>query len=46
MTKTIKRYSEAFKMEVVAEYEAGANVFSLQKKYGGIVKRQQQLKVE
>ncbi len=34
MTKTIKRYSEAFKMEVVAEYEAGANVFSLQKKYG------------
>lgn len=34
MTKTIKRYSEAFKMEVVAEYEAGANVYSLQKKYG------------
>lgn len=34
MTKTIKRYSEAFKLQVVAEYEAGANAFSLQKKYG------------
>lgn len=34
MTKTIKRYSETFKREVVAEYEAGANIFSLQKKYG------------
>jgi transposase-like protein len=34
MTDTIKRYSEVFKREVVAEYEAGANVFSLQKKYG------------
>ncbi|OGN90263.1 MAG: hypothetical protein A2Y88_02555 [Chloroflexi bacterium RBG_13_48_10] len=34
MTKTIKRYSKAFKLEVVSEYEAGANVFSLQKKYG------------
>lgn len=34
MTKTIKRYSKAFKLEVVAEYEAGANVFTLQKKYG------------
>ncbi len=34
MTKTIKRYSETFKREVVTEYEAGANIFSLQKKYG------------
>ncbi len=34
MTQTVKRYSETFKREVVAEYEAGANVFSLQKKYG------------
>jgi len=34
MTKPIRRYSEAFKREVVAEYEAGANVSSLQKKYG------------
>jgi len=34
MTKPIKRYSEAFKCEVVAEYEAGADVSSLQKKYG------------
>ncbi len=34
MTKTIKRYSETFKREVVSEYESGANVFSLQKKYG------------
>jgi transposase-like protein len=31
---TIKRYSETFKREVVAEYEAGANIFSLRKKYG------------
>lgn len=34
MTETIRRYSEAFKRQVVAEYEAGAKVSSLQKKYG------------
>lgn len=34
MTELIRRYSEAFKREVVAEYEAGVNVSSLQKKYG------------
>jgi transposase-like protein len=34
MTEAIRRYSEAFKREVVAEYEAGMNVSSLQKRYG------------
>ena len=34
MTEPIRRYSEAFKREVVAEYEVGANISSLQKKYG------------
>jgi transposase-like protein len=34
MTERIRRYSEAFKREVVAEYEAGVSVSSLQKKYG------------
>ena len=34
MTESIRRYSEAFKRQVVAEYEAGAKVSSLQKKYG------------
>jgi transposase-like protein len=34
MTEKIRRYSEAFKRAIVAEYEAGANVASLQKKYG------------
>lgn len=34
MTEKIRRYSEAFKREVVAEYEAGANITSLQRKYG------------
>jgi len=34
MTRPIKRYSETFKREVVTEYEAGAAIFSLQKKYG------------
>ncbi|MBW2002776.1 MAG: transposase [Deltaproteobacteria bacterium] len=33
MTKTYKRYSEAFKKQVVSEYEAGVSVHSLQKKY-------------
>jgi transposase-like protein len=32
--KKIKRYSEAFKRQVVAEYEQGINVSDLQKKYG------------
>ena len=32
--KTVKRYSEAFKREVVAEYENGAGIPDLQKKYG------------
>jgi len=34
MREPIRRYSEAFKREVVAEYEAGVSVSSLQKKYG------------
>lgn len=35
MTKqVIKRYSEAFKHHVVREYEAGATVWELQKRYG------------
>lgn len=32
--KTIKRYSEAFKRQVVSEYENGARISDLQKKYG------------
>jgi len=32
--KTIKRYSEAFKRQVVAEYETGISISDLQKKYG------------
>lgn len=40
--KIIKRYSEAFKRQVVHEYEAGATVASLNQKYnvkgGGTVK--------
>ncbi len=31
---TTKRYSEAFKRQVVAEYEAGNNISLLAKKYG------------
>jgi transposase-like protein len=34
MTKKIRRYSEAFKRQVVAEYEAGNNISDLAKKYG------------
>ena len=32
--KPVKRYSEAFKRQVVAEYEAGSSMTALQKKYG------------
>jgi len=32
--KKIKRYSEAFKRQVVAEYETGISISDLQKKYG------------
>ena len=34
MTRKIKRYSEAFRRQVVAEYEAGTNISVLAKKYG------------
>ncbi len=34
MSKTIKRYSEAFKRQVVQEYEAGATIEALRRKYG------------
>jgi transposase-like protein len=34
MTRKIKGYSEAFKRQVVAEYEAGNNISVLAKKYG------------
>lgn len=34
MKKTYKRYSEAFKRQVVMEYEAGVSVNALRKKYG------------
>jgi transposase len=34
MTEAIRRYSQAFKREVVTEYEAGVSVSSLQKRYG------------
>jgi len=30
----IKRYSQAFKQQVVREYEAGASIYILQQKYG------------
>ena len=32
--RKIKRYSEAFKRQVVAEYESGISLLTLQKKYG------------
>lgn len=32
--ESIKRYSQAFKQQVVREYEAGASIYSLQQKYG------------
>lgn len=34
MTTKLKRYSEAFQREVVAEYEAGEALSTLRKKYG------------
>ena len=34
MTQNIKRYSEAFRRQVVKEYEAGETITDLQKKYG------------
>lgn len=34
MTEKIRRYSEAFRRQVVAEYENGVGISSLQKKYG------------
>jgi transposase-like protein len=34
MTKSVKRYSEAFRRQVVSEYEAGASENQLRKKYG------------
>ena len=30
----VKRYSQAFKQQVVREYEAGASIYSLRQKYG------------
>lgn len=32
--QTIKRYSEAFRRQVVGEYEAGSSITDLKKKYG------------
>lgn len=34
MTQVVKRYSEAFRRQVVAEYEGGTSMTALQKKYG------------
>ena len=33
-SRTIKRYSESFKIQVVREYEAGSSIPELRKKYG------------
>ena len=33
-TRAMKRYSEAFKLQVVSEYESGQSVRALQHKYG------------
>lgn len=33
MKKTYKRYSEAFKRDVVSEYEAGISILALKKRY-------------
>lgn len=30
----VKRYSQAFKQQIVREYEAGASIYNLQQKYG------------
>ena len=32
--KTVKRYSESFKIQVVSEYESGSEISELKKKYG------------
>ena len=32
--KVIRQYSEAFRIQVVREYEAGESIFSLRRKYG------------
>ena len=32
--ETVKRYSQAFKQEVVKEYEAGTSIYQLRQKYG------------
>lgn len=32
--ETVKRYSQAFKQQVIREYEAGASITSLRQKYG------------
>ena len=34
MTRTIKQYSEAFRRQIVAEYETGSSITTLRKKYG------------
>ena len=34
MSETVKRYSEAFKRHVVREYEEGATILDLRRKYG------------
>ncbi len=34
MTPKVKRYSDAFRRQVVSEYEAGASIYELQRKYG------------
>jgi len=34
MSKTVKRYSEPFKRQVVREYEDGATIGALRRKYG------------
>ncbi len=33
-TTTTRRYSQAFKLQVVAEYEAGTSIAELRRKYG------------
>lgn len=34
ITEPIKRYSQAFRQQVVREYEDGASIYSLRQKYG------------
>jgi len=33
-TRTVKRYSESFKVQVVREYESGCSIYEIHKKYG------------